>query len=83
MKAYTVATGRVDFFKKESRAAAKFMSKQEGFLGVHPFACSDGACLWIYKEKADAIRARNLAEAKGIKCGINICEVEIDEPIPS
>ena len=83
MKAYTVATGRVDFFNKESKAAARFMSKQEGFLGVYPFAREDGACLWLYRERSDAIRARNLAEAEGIHCGINIMEVEIDGPVSS
>lgn len=78
MKGYTVATGQVDPLRSKSRKAARFMAKQEGFIGAHiapPFGV-----LWVYKTEADAIRARNLAETEGIKCGTNICEIEFDDP---
>ena len=78
MKGYTVATGNIDLLKSKSRKAARFMGKQEGFVGCMP--CPPHGTLWIYKTEADAKRARNIAEGEGIKCGSNICEVEFDDP---
>ena len=78
MKGYTVATGNVNPLMKRSRQAAKFIQKQEGLVGVHP--CPPHGTLWIFKTRADAIRAKNLMEAEGILTGTNICEIDFDMP---
>lgn len=77
MKAYTVATGNVNPLMKRSRQAVKYITKLEGFLGVHP--APPRGTLWLFDTENNAKIARNKMEDKGIVCGVNICEVEFDE----
>ena len=67
---WSVATGAVNPFLKKSREAVKFLSQREGFVAVHP---NGNGTLWLYDSQNAAKSARNTAEAKGIKCGRNIC----------
>lgn len=71
---YALPTGRIDILRKASRKAAKFMSKQKGFVGVHP---TDGYTLWFYETLNDAKGARNLGEAEGIQFGYNISRFKV------
>ena len=77
-KAYTVAVGNIPIFpRKSSLKALTFIQEQKGFLGFHPVYPHGTLC--IFETKNDAIGARNLMIAEGIKCGKNICEVFIPE----
>lgn len=77
IKAYTVAVGNINPFNSASRKAVKFISRLEGLYGVQPYP-SKGTLLLFESENA-AKRGRNKLEAKGIQCGVNICECYIDE----
>lgn len=74
MTGYTVATGNVNPLMKRSREAVKFISKLDGFVGVHP--CYPYGTLLIFESKNTAKIARNRMENEGIKCGYNICKIE-------
>ena len=77
MKAYTVATGNVDPRIRASRRAVRLIKKQKGLLGAHP--CYPDGTIWLFRTENDAKIARNKMEAAGISCGVNICEVDIDD----
>lgn len=68
---YSVATGAVKPWVRASRKAVDFMRELDGFVAtwIEP---SYGRMLWFFDSKDAAIRAKNLAEAEGIKCGNNI-----------
>lgn len=70
---YTVATGNVDFLKKSSRDAVKYISQLEGLMGVHPMPPK--GTLWIFDTENNAKKAKNKMEANGIQCGYNITEI--------
>lgn len=75
IKAYTVAIGNISPFNKKSRDALKHIKKLEGLYGVHPLYPKGN--LLLFKTENDAKRGRNELKAKGIQCGVNICEVYI------
>lgn len=77
MKAWTVAVGNVNLLMKASREAVKYIKTLDGLLGVHP-SYPNGTLLLFESENAAKI-ARNRLNAKGIKTGVNICEVYYDE----
>ena len=68
---WSVATGRISLFQKASIDAVQFMSKQKGFVAIQ--MPPGGGTLFLYNSLNNAKGARNLAEAKGIQCGLNIC----------
>lgn len=68
---YTVATGRLDPFRKASRTAVEYMSSLEGFVAVHAEP-KHGRLIWFFDTENNAKVARNLAESHGIQCGTNI-----------
>ena len=75
-KLYSVSTGRVDPLMKASRDAVMFISKKEGFIGLHP--TPDGNyTLWLFDSVNNAIGAKNLMKYRGIEVGNNICEFEM------
>ena len=69
---YSVATGRFDPFQRASRKAVEYMTELEGLVGIHTEPRS-GNLLWFFDTENHAKQGRNLAEAKGIQCGTNIC----------
>lgn len=75
MKAYTVAVGNFSPFRRGSRNALKFIKTLDGLIGVHP--CYPRGTLILFDSENNAKIARNLMESKGIRTGINICEVDI------
>ena len=75
---FSVATGRIDALSKASRKAVKLVSEQEGFIGVNPTP-DNNFTLWLFDTKWHAQRAKNIMEFKGIECGNNICEFEMQE----
>lgn len=79
VKCWAIGTGRVSFLHKKSRDAAKYMSEQEGFVGVHILPDGSERILWLYDTENHAKVARNNAESMGIKCGSHIGEVFVDE----
>ena len=70
-------TGAVDPFKKASRKAAEYITKMEGFLAVH--LPDTWHTLWIFDSENNAKKAKNLAEAKGIKCGREIAKIYVEK----
>ena len=72
---FSVATGNLAPWMKASREAAELMEGQDGFVGVAPMY-PDGT-LFFYASRAEAVRARNVARAKGIECGDNICVFKV------
>lgn len=76
-KLWTIATGGVDPFKKESRQAVEYISRLHGFVGVHMVDLYH--MLWLFDSENNAKVARNKMEGKGIVCGTNICDVHVDE----
>ena len=75
---WTVSTGNVSIIKRKSRQAARYMAKQEGFLGI--YIAPDGmGTLWLYDSENHAKAAKNMAATKGIQTGFNICQVFVDE----
>lgn len=76
MKVWSVATGNVDPRIKGCRRAVSFIKKQKGLIGGHPHP--PNGSLWLFRTEDDAKRARNRMEARGILCGDNICEGEIE-----
>lgn len=72
-KGYTVATGNINWLIKGSREVPKYVSKLEGFLGVHPMPPQ--GTLWIFDTENNAKIARNKMRAMGIQCGDNITEI--------
>lgn len=79
---YGLPTGAVNPLMKASRQAAKFMTSQEGFIGVHP--TPDGNyTMWFYDTLNNAKRARNQGKSKGIVFGYNISVFEVgDDGVP-
>ena len=77
IKAYTVAVGNINPFNSKSREAVKIIKNLEGFLGIKP--CYPKGTLLLFESENAAKRGRNKLEAKGIQCGVNICECYIDE----
>ena len=75
-KVFTITTGNVDIFRKESREAAKFISSIEGFIAVHPHY-PDGT-LWCFDTLNHAKVARNKVKSKGAQVGTHIMNAEID-----
>lgn len=74
---WAVATGGVDVLNRESRRAAKFISKLHGFIAIHPVDYYH--ILWLFDTENNAKVARNKMEAKDIICGKNICPVYVDQ----
>lgn len=72
---FSVATGNLAPWIKASREAAELMGEQDGFVGIAPMY-PDGT-LFFYASRPEAIRARNVARAKGIECGDNICVFKV------
>lgn len=79
---YGLATGAVKPWIKASRNAVKFMTDQEGFIGVHPTPdCR--YTMWFFDTLNNAKRARNRGENKGIQFGYNISVFEVgDNGVP-
>lgn len=71
MYLWSVATGNIEPFLKESRDAARFIASLNGFTAVHPEY--PGGTLWLFDSENHAKTARNLMESEGIECGRNIC----------
>lgn len=77
IKCWGFGTGAVDPFKKASRQAAKYISKQPGFLAVHlPDARHT---LWVFDTENNAKKAKNLATAKGIVCGREVVSFFVEK----
>lgn len=74
-KAWTVSTGTVDPFVKESRGAAAFITKLKGLVALRP---DTRGTLWIFDSKKSAKAAKKKMGDKGIQTGNNICPCEID-----
>ena len=80
VEAWTVAVGEIRPFaigklRRMQKEALEFVKGTEGFLGIHP-APGRGTLL-LYRTKNDAIRAKNLLDAKGCQTGKNICQCYI------
>lgn len=71
---WAISTGNVDPLKRKSREAVKFISKQQGFIGVHDCRMSGQkyGTLWFFDSENAAKIARNNGRAKGILFGVNI-----------
>lgn len=75
-----VVTGGVRPWIKESAEAARFISKQEGFVAVHPM---DDKTIWMFDSLNHAKTARNNIEAQGARCGTYISHFEVgDDGVP-
>ena len=78
VRAWTVAVGNAPSIfsslrvKRSAKKALKYISELEGLIGFHPVPPKGTLCLFCTEN--DAIRAKNLMDAKGIKTGNNICE---------
>ena len=68
---FSIATGRIDIMRRDSRKASDFICKQEGFLAVYP---SREHTLWFFDSLNHAKAARNMMKAKGVQTGDNICK---------
>ena len=77
VKCWAIGTGRVSMMRKASRDAAKYITEQDGFVGVH--IVPDGRTLWLFDSENSAKVARNNAEAMGIKCGTHIGEFFVED----
>lgn len=73
---FSVATGRVDIMRRESRRASVYISKLEGFLAVYP---TPNHTLWFFDTVNHAKAARNMIRAKGAETGDNICRFIVGE----
>lgn len=74
---YTVAIGEIDPFlvgrrAKQQNDALNYIQNLEGFVGFHPVPGRGTLCL--FREKNQAVRARNLIKAEGCPVGDNVCE---------
>ena len=80
---WTVAVGNLPtpfsmpWVKRRSRKAVEFIIDLEGFVGFLPLPPRGTLCL--FRTKNDAIRAKNMMEARGIITGDNICSCLVDE----
>lgn len=76
---WSVAVGNIPLFfgRKQAMEALKYISEQEGFVGIH--RCYPRGTLCLFKTLNDAKGARNMMRLKGIQCGDNICEVYVHE----
>ncbi len=75
---WSVATGMVDVFKKESREAARFVKKQSGFLAVH--VAPDGrGVLWLFDTEKNARNAKYEMTKKGILTGNFVCALNVEK----
>lgn len=80
---WTVAVGNLPtsfsmpLVKRRARKATEFIIDLEGFIGFHPVPPNGTICLFLTKN--DAIRAKNMMEAKGIITGYNICSCFVDK----
>lgn len=83
VKVWTVAIGNAPMpwasrkTKQRAKEALDYVNSLEGFIGVYTLAPKGSLCL--FRTENDAKIAKNLMDAKGIRTGINICEVFIDE----
>ena len=83
VKCWTVAVGNAPMpwhsrkVKKSAKEALKYITKLDGFIGVHPHPPDGTLC--IFDSENNAKRARNMMRSKGILTGTNICEVFVDE----
>jgi hypothetical protein len=68
---FSIATGRIDIMRRDSRKASDFICKQEGFLAVYP---TPNHTLWFFDTVNHAKAARNMIRAKGAETGDNICK---------
>lgn len=76
-KLYSVATGRIDPLMKVSRDAVAYVKKRPGFMGVN--MTPDGQyTLWLFDSLVNAIGAKQLMKFRGIQCGTNISEFEVN-----
>lgn len=75
---FAFTTGRLDPFQKGARDAFEFMTELDGLVGIHTEPRS-GNLLWFFDTENHAKQGRNLAEAKGIQCGTNICRFVVAE----
>ena len=76
---YTVAVGNLPlppFVPKASREAVDYIKTLDGFVGFYPMYPNGTLCL--FKSENEAKAAKNLMNAKGIRTGLNICEVFVD-----
>lgn len=73
---WSVATGGVDPFMEESRQAADYITKLEGFVAAHLAAVDK--TLWLFDSKGHAQEAKKKMTKKGIICGTNICRFRWD-----
>ena len=77
MYLWSVATGKINLFKRKSREAVNYMTKQQGFTAMH--ITPDGQnTLFLYDSENNAKGARNMARTRGIECGTNICRFKWD-----
>ena len=76
MKIDSIATGYIAPEIKESVEAVEFITKQSGFVAVHPE--HPRGTLFLFNSRRNAVRARKKALKKGIFCGNSICEFEWD-----
>ena len=85
VKCWTVAVGNLPGLfgfinrkkHKATMAALAFITRQEGFIGIHPVPPHGTLC--IFKTENNAKAARNVMRAEGIQVGKNICEVYVDK----
>lgn len=77
VRVWTVATETPIVYglrgRKETRRMVEFIVGLDGYVGVHPDSLGRGV-VWLFRTENDAKAARNLMEARGIRCGVNICE---------
>lgn len=74
---WTVAIGNIPLIKrKEVKEAIRYIREQEGFEGFYP--CYPRGTLCLFDSENNAKGARNMMRYMGIKCGDNICKVEVD-----
>lgn len=77
---WSVAVGNIPrnpFQMKKALKILDYIKSLDNFIGIHPAPPHGILCL--FKTENDAKGARNLMQLKGIKCGVNICEVYIDK----
>lgn len=77
---WSVAVGNIPnnpFKMRNTKKALEYIQGLDNFVGFHPAPPHGILCL--FKTENDAKGARNLMQLKGIKCGVNICEVYIDK----
>lgn len=83
MKAYTVAIGEfkgpfaIGKQRKVEARVIEMIKKLEGKLGVS--TVPGRGTLILFRRKNDAIRAKNVLDAEGVKTGTNIGECEVPD----